>query len=70
MATYILPGQYGITGSFAIGKVWQQGETSALWHNSVAGGFYFSPADLALIKLQAGHSNEGWYPFLSVNIHF
>ncbi|MBS7564953.1 metallophosphoesterase [Mucilaginibacter sp. Bleaf8] len=70
MATYILPGQYGITAFHGIGRVWENKMSSSTWHNSVGGGMYFSPADLALLKVQAAYSHEGWYPFVSFTLSF
>ncbi|WP_158827607.1 BamA/TamA family outer membrane protein [Mucilaginibacter lacusdianchii] len=70
MATYILPGQYGVTGFYGIGRVWENKMNSTAWHNVVGGGMYFSPADLALLKVQAGYSHEGWYPFATFTLSF
>nr|AGU12341.1 hypothetical protein [uncultured organism] len=69
-ATYILPGQYGVNVFHGIGRVWENNMHSGLWHNTVGGGMYFSPADLALLKVQTGYSRDGWYPFASFTLSF
>jgi hypothetical protein len=62
---YILPGQLGITGFYDVGRVWIDNEHSDTWHQGVGGGLYFAPASLTVIQLVAGHSSEGWYPYIS-----
>jgi hypothetical protein len=64
---YILPGQLGLTGFYDIGRVWIKGETSNIWHQGAGGGLYFVPAGLTVIQVIAGHSSEGWYPYISLN---
>lgn len=67
IAGYILPGQLGITGFYDAGRVWVSGEKSDTWHQGVGGGLYFSPATLTVVQVLAGHSTEGWYPYVSLN---
>ena len=67
IAGYILPGQLGITGFYDAGRVWIDGEHSNTWHQGEGGGIYFSPASLTVIQLIAGHSTEGWYPYIAFN---
>ena len=64
---YILPGQLGITGFYDIGRVWIDGEHNDTWHNGTGGGIYFAPASLTVIQLIAGHSKDGWYPYIAFN---
>ncbi|RVU02756.1 hypothetical protein EOD41_02110 [Mucilaginibacter limnophilus] len=68
--SYILPGQFGITGFFDTGRVWEQGESSDKWHTGQGGGIYFAPARLAVVQLVAGNSDEGWYPYISMKFRF
>jgi len=63
---YILPGQLGITGFYDIGRVWVKDEQSDKWHQGVGSGVYFAPASLTVIQVIAGHSKEGWYPYVSL----
>jgi len=64
---YILPGQIGLTGFYDVGRVWIDGEHSGTWHYGTGGGLYFAPASLTVIQLIAGHSKEGWYPYIAFN---
>lgn len=64
---YILPGQLGITGFYDVGRVWVNGQNDDRWHHGVGGGAYFAPASLTVIQVLAGHSVEGWYPYISLN---
>jgi len=68
--SYIFPGQFGLIGFHDIGRVWKKGEDSEKWHNGAGGGFYFAPASMAVIRLIAGHSEEGWYPYVALNFRF
>jgi hypothetical protein len=69
-ASYIVPGQFGILGFYDVGRVWQRGEQSDKWHNGTGGGLYVAPAKLAVIKIVAGYSEEGWYPYFSTSFRF
>ncbi|MDP9077717.1 MAG: outer membrane protein assembly factor [Bacteroidota bacterium] len=64
---YILPGQLGVTGFYDIGRVWVDGEHNDTWHYGTGGGVYFAPASLTVIQVIAGHSKEGWYPYIAFN---
>jgi hypothetical protein len=68
VASYILPGQLGITGFFDAGRVWAKHDDSDEWHYGTGGGVYFSPAGLTVFQVLAGHSREGWYPYISLNV--
>jgi len=67
IASYILPGQLGLTGFYDAGRVWEKDEKSTKWHQGTGGGVYFAPAGLTIVQLLAGHSEEGWYPYVSMN---
>ncbi|MDB5135318.1 MAG: hypothetical protein JWP37_1921 [Mucilaginibacter sp.] len=67
IAGYILPGQLGITGFYDTGRVWVSDDHSDKWHQGAGGGLYFVPASLTVIQVLAGHSSEGWYPYISLN---
>jgi outer membrane translocation and assembly module TamA len=70
IASYVLPGQFGLTGFFDAGRVWIDNEHSDVWHTGTGGGFYFSPAGLTVVQAVAGHSSEGWYPYIALKIRF
>ena len=67
IASYILPGQFGVSGFYDAGRVWVKGENSDKWHTGNGGGLYFAPASLTVFQVLAGHSEEGWYPYISLN---
>lgn len=67
IASYILPGQLGLSGFYDAGRVWIKGEKSDQWHQGQGGGGYFAPAGLTIFQVLAGHSEEGWYPYVSLN---
>jgi hypothetical protein len=67
---YIFKGQMGLAGFYDIGRVWQSGEVSRKWHQGVGGGLYFVPAYMAVFRLYAGYSPEGWYPYFSMGFRF
>lgn len=68
--SYVLPGQLGLVGFHDIGRVWRKNENSDRWHQGVGGGFYFAPASMAMIRVIAAHSKEGWYPYLALNFRY
>jgi len=68
IASYILPGQFGLTGFNDTGRVWVKGEKSDQWHNGSGGGLYFAPVSMTVVQLVAGHSSDGWYPYLSFSM--
>ncbi|MES2419307.1 MAG: BamA/TamA family outer membrane protein [Bacteroidota bacterium] len=68
--SYVLPGQVGLLGFYDVGRVWKNGEQSDLWHHGVGGGIYFAPASLTIFRFVMGYSNEGWYPYVSMNFRF
>ncbi len=70
VASYLLPGQLGITGFWDIGRVWEKHDNSGKWHNGVGGGIYFAPASLVAVNFVMGHSSEGWYPYFTLGLRF
>jgi len=70
LASYILPGQFGLIAFYDIGKVWQHGYTDKIWHQGAGGGFYFMPAQLFVVQLVVGNSDEGLYPYFTAGFRF
>ncbi|HTK19256.1 MAG TPA: BamA/TamA family outer membrane protein, partial [Mucilaginibacter sp.] len=70
LASYILPGELGLTGFFDTGRVWIDNDNSNKWHVGEGGGVYFMPAGLTLFQVVAAHSTEGWYPYFSLLLRF
>jgi hypothetical protein len=67
---YILPGQFGVSAFFDTGRVWVSGDHSDKFHYGTGGGLYFAPASMTVLQILAGHSVEGWYPYVSFNFRF
>jgi outer membrane translocation and assembly module TamA len=67
IASYILPGQFGLMGFYDAGRVWIKGEHSDKWHTGTGGGIFFAPASLTVLQIMAGHSQDGWYPYIGLN---
>lgn len=70
IGSYILPGQLGMTAFYDAGKVWAKGFDSNSIHQSVGGGIYFVPAQMAVLQVLAGYSKEGWYPYFTIGFRF
>jgi hypothetical protein len=70
LSSYVLPGQFGLSGFYDIGRVWAKNDQSNTWHQGVGGGFYFAPAGMLVLQIQAGYSVEGWYPAISFQFRF
>jgi len=70
IANYILPGQFGISGFWDVGRVWQNADNSGKWHNGVGGGIYFAPASMLSLSFVMGNSPEGWYPYFTMGLRF
>lgn len=68
--TYVLPGSVGLIAFNDIGRVWQQGETSHVWHDGFGGGLYFSPVNMLVITAAIGHSKEETMPYFTFGFKF
>ena len=53
----ILPFSFGVIASFDYGRVWQEGESSDIWHRSYGGGFWVAPLNIAVISFQYNQSD-------------
>ncbi|HEX7844278.1 MAG TPA: BamA/TamA family outer membrane protein, partial [Chitinophagaceae bacterium] len=54
--SYLIPGAFGLTGFYDIGRVWLKEEDSRKWHSAFGGGFYFMPFNLFVITGSVGFS--------------
>jgi len=70
ISSYYLPGQFGISGFYDAGRVWDKNDQSNILHQGVGTGVYFAPASFFVLQAQAGHSSEGWYPEFSFEYRF
>lgn len=58
--TPILPIQIGIFAGYDIGRIWQDGENSSLWHDSYGGGFWITSAQAISGRFNFFSGGEGW----------
>jgi hypothetical protein len=70
IASYIIPGQFGITGFWDVGRVWEKHDNSGKWHHGKGGGIYFAPASIMAFSFVVGHSGEGLYPYFTMGLRF
>ncbi|MET0637107.1 MAG: BamA/TamA family outer membrane protein [Chitinophagaceae bacterium] len=70
IVSYILPGQFGITGLWDIGRVWEKSDKSGKWHNGTGAGIYFAPASMISFNFVMGYSTEGWLPYFTLGMRF
>jgi hypothetical protein len=70
IASYIIPGQFGIMGFWDIGRVWEKHDISGKWHQGAGGGIYFAPASVIALSFVVGHSSEGLYPYFTMGLRF
>jgi hypothetical protein len=56
--SYVLPGSFGLTGFYNIGRVWINNENSKKWHGAFGGGVYFLPFNAISITATAGFSAD------------
>jgi Calcineurin-like phosphoesterase len=56
--SYILPGPFGLTAFYDIGRVWLKGQDSKNWHSAVGAGFYYIPFNRFVISASAGISGN------------
>lgn len=70
VASYILPGQLGITGFWDVGRVWEQNDNSNKWHHGAGGGIYFAPVSMVAFSFVVGNSTEGLYPYFVMGFRF
>ena len=56
--SYILPGQFGLSGYYNAGRVWMRGDNFNGWHKAFGGGVYFLPFNLFVISATAGFSEQ------------
>lgn len=78
--SYIMPANIGMLGFFDIGRVWYKDSTgidptsatgkSKVWHKGFGGGFWFTPYNLAVVSLTAGHSVEGTLAYFRLGFLF
>lgn len=78
--TYLFPASLGILGFHDLGRIWYKdasgidpsartGKSNA-WHKGWGGGLWFTPFNLAVLSLEAGHSEEGTLAYVRLGFMF
>jgi hypothetical protein len=78
--TYLFPASLGVLGFHDLGRVWYKdasgldpsatsGKSNA-WHKGWGGGVWFTPFNLAVLSLEAGHSREGTLGYVRLGFMF
>lgn len=70
VASYILPGQFGVTGFWDMGRVWVKSDNSGKLHHGAGGGIYFAPASMFVFNLVVGYSKEDFLPYFTMGMRF
>lgn len=70
IGSYILPGQFGMVGFYDAGRVWTKENSSSTIHQGYGSGLFFMPAQLTVLQVVAGHSKEGWLPYVTLGFRF
>lgn len=78
--SYIMPASIGLVGFYDIGRVWYKDENgvdptalsgkSNIWHKGFGGGIWFTPYNMAVVSLEAGHSVEGTLGYFRLGFLF
>lgn len=77
--TYLFPASLGILGFHDLGRVWYKDEsgidpsaggTSNAWHKGWGGGIWFTPFNLTILSIEAGHSVEGTLAYVRLGFMF
>ena len=78
--TYIFPASLGVLAFHDLGRVWYKNEEgidpsapsgkSNAWHKGWGGGLWFTPFNLTVLSLEAGHSNEGTLGYVRLGFLF
>ncbi|TCD28696.1 hypothetical protein EZ456_04750 [Pedobacter psychrodurus] len=66
LTKHIFAGEVGLSGLYDVGRVWLRNEKSDTLHHGFGGGIYISPAAMAVIRLNANFSREGFFPVFSM----
>lgn len=68
--SYLFPASLGILGFFDVGRIWYKNEDSDRWHKGFGGGLWFTPFNLTVLSLEAGHSREGTLGYVRLGFLF
>ncbi|MFI5130375.1 MAG: BamA/TamA family outer membrane protein [Chitinophagales bacterium] len=67
---YLFAGKIGLLAFYDIGRVWQPGEVSKLWHSGYGGGLTIMPFERAALTGTYGISKEGYHILFQTQFFF
>jgi outer membrane protein assembly factor BamA len=80
LRTYLFPASLGILAFHDLGRVWYKDENnidptsssgkSDRWHRGWGGGLWFTPFNLTILSIEAGHSPEGTLGYVRLGFLF
>jgi len=78
--SYLFPASLGILAFNDVGRVWYKddagvdptapGGKSSAWHSGFGGGIWFTPFNMAVLSVEAGHSREGTLAYVRLGFLF
>jgi hypothetical protein len=78
--TYLFPASLGVLAFHDLGRVWYKDDNgidpsapsgkSGKWHKGWGGGVWFTPFNLTVLSLEAGHSDEGTLAYVRLGFLF
>lgn len=78
--SYLFPATFGVLGFYDVGRIWYKNDdgmdpsasegTSSRWHQGFGGGVWFTPFNLTVLSLEAGHSREGTLGYVRLGFLF
>jgi hypothetical protein len=68
--TYFFPVYFGVIGFNDIGRVWQDQESSQVWHHGYGGGIYLAPFNALVFSAVWGFSAEDSLPIFKLGYFF
>jgi hypothetical protein len=77
--TYLFPASLGLLAFHDLGRVWYEngsgidpsaGGESNHWHKGIGGGIWFTPFNLTVLSIEAGHSKESTLAYVRLGFLF
>lgn len=70
LRTYLFPMSVGLLTFTDLGRVWQPGEVSTVWHVGYGGGLWLAPLQQVVLSASLGHSVTGNVPLVQLGFLF
>ncbi len=68
--TYLFPGRLGLLFFNDVGRVWEHGQSSDLWHDGYGGGLWVSPLQKLVFSASYGEGTDGGVLLLKLGFLF